>query len=146
MSNSMKKDFSDYISFKDTYIEQYSASTLNYFRSLEAREDWAVEVSVTELLATFEKLPSVCRKPFTEHDAKLIEDLIRLLAYLPFIDSITALAFLGLENEDYGYAIYEIAFQSALFEPPCVNSKTITDRVTVVNKIALLQTVNGRKI
>ncbi|CCO46828.1 conserved hypothetical protein [Vibrio nigripulchritudo SOn1] len=146
MPNTKKKEFSDYISFKDMYLKQYSEATLEYLHSLETREDWSIEVETNDLLATFMKLPAVCRKPFTEHDARLIEDLIRLLAYLPFVDSITSLAFLGLENEDYGYAIYEIAYQSSLATPPCVNSKAITDRVAVVNKIALLQTIKGRKI
>lgn len=140
------KDYNDYVSFKERHLAQYSAESVEYFKSLESKEDWVVKITVEELISVFNKLPIVCQKPFDEHDANLIEHLIKLLAYLPLVDSITALSFLGLENDDYGFTIYEIAYHAALAESPCVRSSTIVDRVAVVNRIALFQTIKGKKI
>ncbi|USD35483.1 MULTISPECIES: hypothetical protein [Vibrio] len=146
MLEQKSKSYIDYVDFKDKYIGQYGSHALNYFRTLEGREDWSVKVEIEELLHTFSRLPVVCKKPFNEHDAALITYLIRLLAYLPFVDGITALAYLGVENDQYGHAIYEMAYEASMFTPPCSSSKTIVERVSVVQRVAIIQTIQGRKL
>ncbi|MCG9578603.1 hypothetical protein L1D14_20505 [Vibrio tubiashii] len=146
MQTGRVKGYKDYLAFKEEYLAQYNHESVMYFQDLETKEDWIVRIKVEKLIKTFNKLPSVCQKPFDEHDANLIEQLIKLLAYLPLIDSVTALAFLGLENEEYGYAIYEIAYQSSMVIPPCVMSRTIVDRVSIVNRVAMFQTIKGTKL
>lgn len=146
MSDASRRNYVDYLTFKEEHLSQYSQVSIDYFASLEQKENWIVKITIERLIVTFNKLPVVCQKPFDEYDANLIGQLIKLLAYLPLLESITALSFLGLENEDYGFTIYDIAYHASLDTPPCINSATIVDRVSIANRIALYQTIKGKKI
>ncbi|MEI8659444.1 hypothetical protein [Vibrio sp. Hal054] len=140
-----QRNVENFEKFKEVYLAQYSEFGKVFLKNLEKKEDWSVEVSVQDLIDTFEKLPEVCRKPFDDHDSALIENLIKLLAYLPFTESIVVLAYLGFENHDYGHAIYDIAYQCAYSDTPEMHSSLLMQRASVIQRISVLQAIQGRK-
>ncbi|EGQ9239492.1 MULTISPECIES: hypothetical protein [Vibrio] len=137
----------DYTMFRARYLRQFSANTLNYFELLEQKESWSITVDMSELVQTFNKLPAVCEYPIKPQDLNLIVKLIRLLAYLPFKESITALAWLGFEHEEYGFVIYKVAYD-ALDDGSSdyTHAHTIIERTKVMNRIATVQQTLGRKL
>ncbi|MDN3661095.1 hypothetical protein [Vibrio agarivorans] len=136
----------DYKVFKDRYLSQFSQETLEYLGTLETKEPWAIYVQMERIVETFNMLPAICNNPLEERDLELISKLIRLVAYLPFRESMTALAWLGFENEEYGYAIYRIAYDcyndnSAEY----ANAHIIIERTKVMARIAMLHQIMGVK-
>lgn len=143
-SNSTTVD--DYHRFRKNYLKQFSNSTLSYLSELEKKETWSISVEMQKVVDTFNKLPSVCRNPLAESDIALVVKLIRLIAYLPFKESMTALAWLGFENEDYGFAIYRVAYEFYDdHSSEYANAHTIVERSKVMVRIAMLQQTLGRK-
>lgn len=136
----------NYMEFKARYLQQYSQPSILFLENLEKKEFWAIDVTLSNLVDTYRKLPSVCKKPFDEHDSCLIENLIKLLSYLPFTESIASLAYLGFDNEDYGLAIYEVAYEGAKLDRPCEHSSVLIQRASVINRIAMIQVIQGRKL
>ncbi|WP_281188488.1 hypothetical protein [Vibrio harveyi] len=136
----------DYYQFKQRYLAQFSSATLSFMAELETKESWSIDVNIEQLIETFNKLPTVCEHPLKENHLTLVVKLVRLLAYLPFKESITALAWLGFENEEYGYTIYKVAYDT--YDDGSndyANAHTIVRRTQVMSRIAMIQQILGRK-
>lgn len=147
MTDSLAKpSLRDYNTFKEKYLSQFSKETLDYLGTLETREPWTIYLQMEMIVETFNMLPAICNNPLEERDLELIIKLVRLIAYLPFKESMTALAWLGFENQNYGYAIYRIAYDcyndnSAEY----ANAHIIIERTKVMARIAMLHQILGVK-
>ncbi len=148
-------DVTGYNAFKEQHLLQFSPDTIELWKRLEAKESWTIEQNIEGVADIFEKLPKVCKYPLSDKTEQALSDLIGLIAYLPFIESISALAWCGFNSDEWGQAIYGYAydtFSQSIITPELesnqavIAAKTIVLRVEEVNRIAVMQTVAGRSI
>lgn len=148
-------DIDDFETFKNGYISQFSDDTVRFWKDLEARESWTIEPEIDGIAKIFNTLPSVCKYPTSESTELAIHELIILIAYLPFIDSIAALAWCGFNSSDWGNAIYGFSYDIYMqsYKEPMIQNeeaviaaKTIVLRIEEVNRISVMQMVTGRQI
>ncbi len=148
-------DIDKYTTYKSQYLEQYSQNVLAIWHSFEEKETWTLNSEIHDIAKIFNNLPSVCRYPLSDKTEHALADLIGLIAYLPFTESITAMAWCGFNSDAWGTAIYEYAYttynesiekNSLVNNQIVIASKTIVQRVEEVAKISTLQTITGHSI
>lgn len=148
-------DIDDFEMFKKEHINQFSDDTVALWKGLEARESWTLEPEIEGIAKIFNTLPSVCKYPLSETTELAITELIILIAYLPFTDSVAALAWCGFNSSEWGNAIYGYSYDIYMqsYKEPIIRTeeaviaaKTIVLRIEEVNRIAVMQMVSGRQI
>lgn len=148
-------DIDDFETFKKEHISQFSGDTVALWKGLEARESWTLEPEIEGIAKIFNTLPSVCKYPLSESTELAITELIILIAYLPFTDSVAALAWCGFNSSEWGNAIYGYSYDIYMqsYKEPIIQTeeaviaaKTIVLRIEEVNRIAVMQMVSGRQI
>ncbi|MBF4374347.1 hypothetical protein [Vibrio anguillarum] len=148
-------DIDNYQEFKASYLKKFSSTILSQWRALEEKEDWPIDTSIHDIAKIFNKLPKVCARPISNENQEILGDLITLIAYLPFVESVIALAWCGFHNEQWGTAIYEISYDiyNEGYEQPIqqvshtyITARTVVQRVDIVCKIGAIQQVTGTMI
>ncbi|ACH64624.1 hypothetical protein ACTFQF_00095 [Aliivibrio fischeri] len=148
-------NINEYTSYRSNYLQQYSQDVLDIWHSLETIETWTLDSELHGIADIFNSLPSICRYPLSDKTESALAELIGLIAYLPFIESVTALAWCGFNNDEWGVAIYDHAY--TIYNESIENdisqqnqiviaAKTIVQRVEEVAKITTLQAITGRSI
>ncbi|WP_390240813.1 hypothetical protein [Vibrio sp. R78045] len=141
--------------FRDSHIMQFSPQVRAMWSDLEAKESWTIDESISGITKIFNTLPSVCKYPLSEKTEQALSDLIGLIAYLPFKDSVCALAWCGFNSNEWGNAIYSFAYEvySSAYDNielqrdnSVIAAKTIVMRIEAVNQIAIIQTITGRVV
>lgn len=145
----------DYAAFKDDYLKKFSPHVIDKWRSLEKIEAWSFDTEIGEIASVFNKLPLLCAYPICKENREIIGELTLLLAYLPFVESMIALAWCGFNNEQWGIAIYEVSYDfynegltnpQITEDPEYVAARTLVQRLDTVCKITSLQQVTGSQI
>lgn len=141
--------------FRDRHILQFSLEVRAMWDQLEAKESWTIDESISGITEIFNTLPSVCKYPLSEKTEQALSDLIGLIAYLPFKDSVCALAWCGFNSNEWGNAIYAFAYEiysstyndkNLQHDNSVIAAKTIVLRIEAVNQIAIIQTISGRVV
>ncbi|ENI4488068.1 hypothetical protein ABXZ88_003952 [Vibrio fluvialis] len=145
----------DYAAFKDDYLKKFSPYVIDKWRSLEKIEAWSFDTEIEEIASVFNKLPHLFAYPIKKENREIIGELTLLLAYLPFVESMIALAWCGFNNEQWGIAIYEVSYDfynegltnpQITGTPEYVAARTLVQRIDTVCKITSLQQVTGSQI
>lgn len=148
-------DIDNFETFKKEHISQFSDDTVALWKGLEARESWTLKPEIEGIAKIFNTLPSVCKYPLSASTEIAITELITLIAYLPFTDSVSALAWCGFNSSEWGNAIYGYSYDIYMqsYKEPIIQTeeaviaaKTIVLRIEEVNRIAVMQMVSGRQI
>ncbi len=148
-------DVTGYNAFKTKHVAQFSSEVIELWKGLEQKETWTIERDIKGIADVFESLPKICQYPLSEKTEVALAELIGLIAYLPFMESISALAWCGFNSEAWGNAIYSYAYDTysetiglpeMQHEQAVIAAKTIVLRVEEVNRIAVMQTIAGRTV
>lgn len=145
----------DYEAFKKDYLAKFSPHVLEQWEALESIETWRFDNQIEAIARVFNKLPRLFAYPINQKNREIIGELIVLIAYLPFRDSIISLAWCGFNNEQWGSAIYEVSYSfyndglgntDVANQPEYIAAKTIVLRIDTVCKISHLQQVTGSQL
>lgn len=145
----------DYAAFKVNYLQKFSPHVIEKWRSLESVEEWSFDTKIGDVARVFNKLPRLFAYPIEKENREVIGELIVLLAYLPFVESMIAFAWCGFSNEQWGIAIYEVSYDfyneglqhtEVTESSEYVAARTLVQRIDTICKISSLQQVTGSQI